>query len=775
MTEKMNKDLAAAPEAPKKEGVLQHYFRKNRSTKTAAQIAAEIESEIKSQQPQAPEKKAEQSNRSFRPAQQEAPKPQAAAPKDAPAQNRQPSGASAPRKKPEQGGQAPARANQPRRAPKPKSPEQSGAKAPANSGPKAPKPAGNKPAANGGAKQQGAGSKPAATGNAKPAAGNRPSSNGGSNNRNRRKAPAGVNVAMNEQVQKQRQKAAAQQRNHRKNVTEVRYPPLKIISLGGLGEIGKNITVLETENDMIIVDCGSAFPDDDLPGVDLVIPDFTYLVKNAAKIRGIFVTHGHEDHIGGLPYLLKQINVPVYSTALTNGLICGKLKEQGILGQCKMNVVKAGDTIKAGSDFRVEFIRVNHSIPDACALALHTPAGVVIMTGDFKVDFTPISGEPIDLVRFGELGSQGVLALLGDSTNAEKPGSTPSERIVGESFEKLFKRAAKKRIIIATFASNVHRVQQVIDTAVRSNRKVAVFGRSMVNVVNTAIELGYLNVPSGTLVDVDNLKDYTDDQIVLITTGSQGEPMSALTRMSTGAHRNVRISSNDCIIISATPIPGNEKTVGKVVNELMRLGADVIYERMYDVHVSGHACQDETKLLLSLTRPKFFMPVHGEYKHLMKNASVGTSMGIDPKNIIISDIGRIVETDGVDMKLTGIVPSGRVLVDGLGVGDVGSVVLRDRKLLADDGLIVVVLSIDKASGEILAGPDLVSRGFVYVRDNEDLMDDATGIVRNSLDKCKLTGFRDWSAIKGRVRDELGDFIFTRTKRKPVILPIIEEV
>ena len=465
----------------------------------------------------------------------------------------------------------------------------------------------------------------------------------------------------------------------------------------------------------------------------------------------------------------------MYGTPLTIGLVSGKLKEHGILNQCKLNTVKPGDTVKAGTTMSVEFVRVNHSIPDACALAIRTPAGLVIFTGDFKVDFTPISGEPIDLVRFGELGSEGVLALLSDSTNAEKPGSTPSEHIVGESFDKLFKRAAEKRIIIATFASNVHRIQQVVDTAVKFGRKVAVFGRSMVNVVAIAQELGYLSIPAGVLIDADNLKDYTDDEIVLITTGSQGEPMSALTRMSIGSHRNIKISSNDCIIISATPIPGNEKSVGKVVNELMKLGADVIYERMYDVHVSGHACQDETRLLLSLTQPRFFMPVHGEYKHLIKNAGVGASMGIPEENIIISDIGKVVETDGVDMKITGMVPSGRVLVDGLGVGDVGSVVLRDRKLLADEGLVVVVCVINDATGEVLAGPDLVSRGFVYVRDNEDLMADATVVVRNSLEKCKLNGFRDWATIKGRIRDELGDFIASRTHRKPVILPIIQEV
>lgn len=714
VTEKMNKDLAAAANAPKKEGPFQHYFKKSRSTKTAAEIAAEIESEMKAQQASAP--KTEQKPRNSGSRSKAAKGTQDRAEKAAPAGSAEPKNSQQKKKQPTKKATGPA-------------PKVSGGKSPA------PKEASAKTA-----------SRKAASKGAPKAEQPRRNSGGASRSRRPAKAEAGI-----------------------------RKPPLKIISLGGLGEIGKNLTVFETEEDIIVADCGSAFPDDDLPGVDLVIPDFTYLVKNADKVRGIFVTHGHEDHIGGLPFLLKEIKAPVYSTALTNGLICGKLKEHGILNKCKMNVVKPGDTVKAGSTFKVEFIRVNHSIPDACALALHTPAGVVILTGDFKVDFTPISGEPIDLIRFGKLGSEGVLALLGDSTNAEKPGRTPSERIVGESFDKLFTRAGGKRIIIATFASNVHRVQQVVDTAVRFGRKVAVFGRSMVNVVNVAQELGYLSIPDGTLIEVENLKDYPDNEIVLITTGSQGEPMSALSRMSAGAHRNVRIGPNDCIIISATPIPGNEKTVGKVVNELMKLGADVIYERMYDVHVSGHACQDETKLLLSLTRPKFFVPMHGEYKHLCKNASVAASMGIPKDHIILSDIGKVIETDGVDMKIVGLVPSGRVLVDGLGVGDVGSIVLRDRKLLSEDGLIVVVIAINSATGEVLAGPDLISRGFIYVRENEDLMADATVAAKNSLEKCKLTGFRDWSAIKGRIRDDLGDFVFARTKRKPVILPIIQEI
>ena len=744
MTEKKN-NVPASAEAPrkKKDGVFEQYFRKSRNTKTAAEIAAEIERVMRREEAAA--STVSEGERSAKPVAAKngnAKKP--AAPKQTqPRSDRkktaQPTGSQSGKKAAE--GQKPAQKQQ---------------GAPQNSAPK--------PKSEAKPKQQ-----PKADAKSEP-----------------KKAPQPAKAKNNETVKKQPAKKAtapssvtAPQPNRStrrsKKVDGARRPPLKIISLGGLGEIGKNMTVFETEQDIIVADCGSAFPDDDLPGVDLVIPDFTYLQKNAGKIRGIFITHGHEDHIGGLPFLLKQINAPVYGTALTIGLISGKLKEHGILNQCKLNTVKPGDTVRAGTTMSVEFVRVNHSIPDACAFAIRTPAGLIVLTGDFKVDFTPISGEPIDLVRFGELGSEGVLALLSDSTNAEKPGSTPSERIVGESFEKLFKRAADKRIIIATFASNVHRIQQVVDTAVRFDRKVAVFGRSMVNVVAIAQELGYLTIPAGILIDADNLKDYTDEEIVLITTGSQGEPMSALTRMSIGSHRNIKIGPNDCIIISATPIPGNEKSVGKVVNELMKLGADVIYERMYDVHVSGHACQNETRLLLSLTQPKFFMPMHGEYKHLMKNAGVGASMGIPEDNIIISDIGKVVQTDGVDMKITGMVPSGRVLVDGLGVGDVGSVVLRDRKLLADDGLIVVVCAINDATGEVLAGPDLVSRGFVYVRDNEDLMADATVVVRNSLEKCKLNGFRDWATIKGRIRDELGDFISSRTRRKPVILPIIQEV
>jgi len=566
----------------------------------------------------------------------------------------------------------------------------------------------------------------------------------------------------------------AKKQKSRKSKNTPPASPVKIISLGGLDEIGKNITVFESGDDIIVVDCGMAFPDEEMLGVDLVLPDFTYLEKNKEKIRGIFITHGHEDHIGGLPFLLRSINVPVYGAKLTLGLIENKLKEFGLLGQIKLNVTEAGDVIKAGC-FSVEFIHVNHSIPDACAFAIYTPAGIIVMTGDFKVDFTPISGKPIDLVRFGELGSMGVLALLSDSTNAERPGRTPSERVVGESFDKLFLHAQGKRIIVATFASNVYRIQQVIDTAEKLGRKVAILGRSMVNVVAKATELGYLRVNENTIIDVETLRNYTDDQIVLVTTGSQGEPMSALTRMSSGDHRKVRIGPNDYVIISATPIPGNEKLVGKVVNELMKLGADVIYEKSYDIHVSGHACRDDIRLILSLTRPRFFIPIHGEYKHLVKNSNIAKSMGFDSKNIIISDIGKVIETDGVSMKITGTVPSGKVFVDGLGVGDVGSIVLRDRKLLSEDGLIVAVLAVDEVSGEIVAGPDLVSRGFVYVRESEEIMNGAHDVVMDAFSRCEISDFRDWNSLKSKIRDELGDYIYAKTKRRPIILPIIQIV
>lgn len=553
-----------------------------------------------------------------------------------------------------------------------------------------------------------------------------------------------------------------------------RRTPVRIIPLGGLNEIGKNFTVIECSNDMFIIDCGLAFPDSEMPGVDIVIPDFTYIEKNIDKLRGIVLTHGHEDHIGGLPYFLKKFNVPVYGTRLTLGLVEGKLREHGLLGSVKLNVVVPRQTVRLGC-MAVEFIRVNHSIPDAVGMAIHTPAGVIIHTGDFKVDYTPIEGGIIDLPRLAELGNKGVLALMSDSTNSERPGYTMSERKVGDSFEMLFNKAEGKRIIIATFASNIHRVQQIINNAVNTGRKVAVSGRSMVNVISVGIELGYLKVPDGVLIDIDMISRYSPEQIVLVTTGSQGEPMSALSRMAMNEHKKVSITPNDFIIISANPIPGNEKLVTRVVNELMKLGADVVYEKMYEVHVSGHACQEEQKLILSITKPKFFIPVHGEFKHLMKHKETAMSVGIPEENILIQGIGDIIETDGVDMKVVGQAPAGKILVDGLGVGDVGAIVLRDRKRLAEDGLIIAVATIDRTIGEILAGPDVVSRGFVYVRESEELMGEAKELLTETLQSCLDSNMHEWNAIKGKMKDNLSDFIFKKTKRSPMILPIIMEI
>ena len=567
------------------------------------------------------------------------------------------------------------------------------------------------------------------------------------------------------------------------NVSDMRQPParravkktpIRIIPLGGLSEIGKNMTLYECGQDMFIVDCGLSFPDPDMLGVDLVIPDFTFVEQNVSKIRGIVLTHGHEDHIGGLAYLLKKINCPVYGTKLTLGLVEGKLKEHNLLGKVSLNVVAPRQTIKLGC-MAVEFIRVNHSIPDAVALAIHTPAGVIIQTGDFKIDYTPIESEVIDLGRFAELGNRGVLCLLSDSTNAERPGSSMSESKVGNSFDALFKTAGNRRIIIATFASNIHRVQQIVDNAVRYNRKIAVSGRSMVNVVTKALELGYLNIPEGVLIDIDAIGRYPSDQIIVITTGSQGEPMAALSRMASGDHRMVSVTAEDFIIISANPIPGNEKHVNRVVNELMKFGAEVIYETMYEVHVSGHACQDELRLMLTLTKPKFFMPVHGEFKHLKKHAGIAKTVGIPESNIYIGEIGQVIELDGVSMKKVGTVTAGKVLVDGYGVGDVGSIVLKDRKHLAEDGLIIVVATIERESGAVMAGPDIVSRGFVYVRESEELMTEAKNVVKAAFRDCEDRGVTDWNNMKMSVKDELSGFIYRKTKRSPMILPIIMEI
>ncbi|MDD7185503.1 MAG: ribonuclease J [Oscillospiraceae bacterium] len=560
----------------------------------------------------------------------------------------------------------------------------------------------------------------------------------------------------------------------KKEKRESRKTPVKIIPLGGLNEIGKNMTVFECSNDMFILDCGLAFPDADMPGVDIVIPDFTYVERNRDKLRGIVLTHGHEDHIGGLVYFLKKMNVPVYGTKLTLGLVDGKLKEHGLSGKVQLNVVLPRKTIKMGC-MGVELIKVNHSIPDSVGVAIHTPAGVIVHTGDFKVDFSPIDGGIIDLARFGELGSRGVLALMSESTNAERPGYTQTERKVGESFENLFKKAEGKRIIIATFSSNIHRVQQIVNCAEKYGRKVAVFGRSMVNVISTAIELGYLKVPEGIIIDIEMMNLYKNEQIVLITTGSQGEPMSALTRMAMNDHKKVNITPQDFIIISAKPIPGNEKYVTKVVNELMKSGAEVVYESMYEVHVSGHACQEELKLMMALTKPKFFIPVHGEYKHLQKHADLAVDVGIPRENIIIAEIGNVIETDGVKMSVVSQVPAGRTLVDGLGVGDVGAIVLRDRKHLAQDGLIIIVVGIEKSTNEVVSGPDIISRGFVYVRESEEIMVDSRNILINTLNNCSASEFKEWNTLKGKMRDALSDYIYQKTKRSPMILPIIMEV
>ena len=551
-------------------------------------------------------------------------------------------------------------------------------------------------------------------------------------------------------------------------------PPVRIYFLGGLNEIGKNFTLYECGDDMVIVDCGMAFPDGDMLGVDLVLPDFTFVERNAGRISGIVITHGHEDHIGALAYLLKRVNLPVYATRLTVGLIEGKLREHGLLGKAKLHVTQPGDTVKLGC-FDVEFIHVNHSIPDAVAFALHCPAGVLIHTGDFKIDCTPAQGEMIDLGRLAQLGREGVLALLADSTNAERPGFTATEQKVANSFENLFRRAENNRIIVATFASNISRVQQIINCAVRYGRKVALSGRSMLNVMGIAMEMGYLEAPDGVLIDIDMISRYPKDQIVLVTTGSQGEPMSALARMAFADHRKVEVGPGDFIIISARPIPGNEKTVGNVVDELLKRGCEVVYESMYEVHVSGHACQDELKIMQGIVRPQYFIPVHGEQKMLQKHAGLARQMGMPDSRIYIGDIGDVLEVSESGMKKIGSVPAGRVLVDGLGVGDVGSVVLRDRKHLGEDGLIVVVCTISQETGHVVAGPDVVSRGFVYVRESEPLIDDARALVGRILNECADNGVREWGTLKTRIKDGLSRLLYDRTRRSPMILPVIMEV
>lgn len=545
---------------------------------------------------------------------------------------------------------------------------------------------------------------------------------------------------------------------------------LKIIPLGGLEEVGKNMTVFEYGNDMILLDCGVAFPEDEMLGVDLVMPDITYLEKNKDRLKAMVITHGHEDHIGSIPYVLKAVNVPIYATRLTLGLIQTKLEEHKLVRQTAMKCVRAGDIVTIGN-FKVEFIQSTHSIADSVAIAIHTPVGVVIHTGDFKVDFTPIDGKVMDFARLAELGSKGVLALMSDSTNSEKPGYTMSERSVGKVFDEIF-LDCKKRIIVATFASNIHRVQQVVNAAMDNNRKVAICGRSMLNVMTVAKDLGYLDIPEGVLIDIDDIDNYAPDRLVLITTGSQGETMSGLSRMASGSHKKVAITKDDLVIISAHPIPGNEKLVSNVIDDLFKIGADVVYHSLADVHVSGHACQEEQKLMLSLVKPKYFIPVHGEFRHLRAHAETAKKVGVEEENIVLLSNGKVLELDKDYCKITGSVPSGRVLIDGLGIGDVGNIVLRDRQHLSEEGLIVVVVSMDGHTGEILSGPDVISRGFVYVRESEDLMTEIENVAKKSLEKCNT---KEWAAIKNMIKDNLHDFIYSKTKRNPMIIPIITEV
>ena len=545
---------------------------------------------------------------------------------------------------------------------------------------------------------------------------------------------------------------------------------LKIIPLGGLEQIGMNITAFEYGDSIVVVDCGLSFPEDDMLGIDLVIPDVTYLKENISKVKGFVITHGHEDHIGALPYVLKEVNVPIYSTKLTLGLITNKLKEHNLVRSTKLKEVKHGQVINLG-DFAIEFIKTNHSIQDASALAIYSPAGIVVHTGDFKVDYTPVFGDAIDLQRFAEIGKKGVLALMCDSTNAERPGFTMSERTVGKVFDSLFNEHRSARIIIATFASNVDRVQQIINTAYRFGRKVAVEGRSMVNIISVASELGYLRIPENTLIEIDQVKNYPDDKVVLITTGSQGESMAALSRMAANIHKKITIKPNDTIIFSSNPIPGNEKAVSKVINELSMKGAKVIFQ---DVHVSGHACQEEIKLIYSLVKPRYAIPVHGEYRHLTAQKHVVEDLGIPKENIFILASGNVLEMDEYSAEVTGSVHTGAILVDGLGVGDVGNIVLRDRQHLAEDGIMIVVMTLERHSNVVLAGPDIVSRGFVYVRESEDLMEHAKEVVESALDSCLERNITDWGKIKNVVKDALSEFLWKRTKRSPMILPIIME-
>ena len=548
---------------------------------------------------------------------------------------------------------------------------------------------------------------------------------------------------------------------------------VKIVPLGGLNEIGKNLTAFEYKEDIVIIDCGLKFPDEDMYGVDIVIPDISYLIKNQEKIRGIFLTHGHEDHIGALPYVLKRLNVPVYGTKLTLGIVETKLKEHGLLSKTKLERVKPRDIVKLNS-VSVEFIKTNHSIADSVAIAIHTPLGVILHTGDFKIDYTPIDGELTDFARIAEIGKKGVLVLLADSTNVEREGYTMSEKTVGESFLRIFPKS-KGRVLVATFASNVHRIQQIIHAAEANERKVAVSGRSMENIVQVALELGYLEIKEDTLVSIDKISKYPNDKVAIITTGSQGEPMSALARMAASEHRKINIVEGDTVIISATPVPGNEKFVSRVINQLFRKGAEVIYSALEDVHVSGHACQEELKLMQMLVKPKFFMPVHGEYRHLKQHAELACKLGLPETNTCLAENGDIIEVTRNYIKKTGTTQSGQVFVDGLGVGDVGHIVLRDRKHLSQDGILTVVVTIERESGKVVAGPDIISRGFVYVRESEVLMDEAKRIVKKVLNECEEKKTIDWSTLKSNIREELRGYLYEKTRRRPMILPIIMEI
>lgn len=546
---------------------------------------------------------------------------------------------------------------------------------------------------------------------------------------------------------------------------------LKVIPLGGLEQIGMNITAFEYDDSIIVVDCGLSFPEDDMLGIDLVIPDVTYLKNNIDKVKGFVITHGHEDHIGALPYVLRDVNIPIYATKLTMGIIENKLKEHNLTGNTKRKVVKFGQSINLGQ-FRIEFIKTNHSIVDAAALAIYSPVGIVVHTGDFKVDYTPVFGDAIDLQRFAEIGKKGVLALMCDSTNAERPGFTPSERTVGKTFDILFEEHKNTRIIIATFASNVDRVQQIINSAYRFGRKVVVEGRSMVNIIETATNLGYLSIPDNTLIDIEQLKNYPDEKTVIITTGSQGESMAALSRMAEGNHRKISIGPTDTVIFSSHPIPGNEKAVTNVINELLLKGADVIFQ---DVHVSGHACQEEIKLIYTLVHPKYAIPVHGEFKHLKAQAKIAQELGIPKENIFIIQSGDVLELTEEKAQVAGKVPVGDILVDGLGVGDVGNIVLRDRQHLAEDGILIVVLGLDGATDQLVSGPDIVSRGFVYVRESDELMEEARIVVNDAVEGCLGRGISDWGKLKGSIKDALGEYVWKKTKRRPMILPIIMEI